>query len=195
MAAAAAVAPAAQAGLVSDLTSTALPDCGTVSQPFAQFGDYRSYYAVPNNGLESGASGWSLSGGAAVVRANEPWYVNGKGRYALALGPGASALSPPACINLLSPSIRLFAAAGTANGPLDVQVLFRGATGNLLGVLDFGALDPAGYAGWQPTSSISSLLAVPLATTSFQVRFGSGASSGAWLVDDLFVDPWANRIG
>ena len=49
-----AAAPAANAGLVSGITNTLLPTCGSSSQPFAQFGDYNSYYAVPNNGLENG---------------------------------------------------------------------------------------------------------------------------------------------
>ena len=187
-------APAANAGLVSGITGTVLPSCGPTSTPFSQFGDPRSYYAVPDNGLEGGASGWTLSG-ATVVAGNEPWFVSGRGRSALALPPGASALSPAACINLLAPSIRLFAEGQRPNGSLRVEVLFRGITGNLLGVLNTGDLEPGDYTSWRPTTSVPSLLAVPLATTSFQVRFTSKASRGTWLIDDLYVDPWANRVG
>ena len=36
-------------------------DCGSASQPFAQFGDYRTYTFGANGGLENGSTGWSLS--------------------------------------------------------------------------------------------------------------------------------------
>ena len=41
-------------------------DCGSTSQPFAQFGDYRYYTFGANGGLENGATGWSLSGARVV---------------------------------------------------------------------------------------------------------------------------------
>lgn len=53
-------------------------DCGSTSQPFAQFGDYRYYTFGANGGLESGATGWSLSG-ARVVSGNESFYVHSHG--------------------------------------------------------------------------------------------------------------------
>ena len=54
-------APAANAGLVSGLLGAALPGCGAVSYPFAQFGDTGAYCTPANNGFESGAAGWTLS--------------------------------------------------------------------------------------------------------------------------------------
>ena len=39
----------------------------SVRQTFAQFGDRGAYCSPANNGFESGAAGWTLSGGAAVV--------------------------------------------------------------------------------------------------------------------------------
>jgi hypothetical protein len=189
----AAAVPAASAGLISGLTNTLLPTCGASTQPFAQFGDYNSYYAVPNNGLESGSTGWSIGAGASVGSGNEPFYVNGYGTHSLVLAPGASAYSPSACINLLDPYIRAFARSNGADGALRAQVIFYGLTGNLLGVLNVADQQPDDFAAWQPTGTVLSALAVPLATTSFRVRFTSLASSGTWQVDDLFVDPWASR--
>ena len=191
----AASASAANAGLISGVGNLALPTCAATSQPFGQFGDSSSYYAVPNNGLEDGSAGWTLGAGASIGSGNEPWYVGGPGSHSLVLAPGATAYSPASCINLLDPHVRAFAWSNGADGALSIQVLFYGLTGNLLGVLNVaGQQQPGDFSTWQPTGDISSVLAVPLATTSFRVRFTSLAARGTWRVDDLFVDPWASRV-
>ena len=185
--------PAANAGLISGIGNLLLPSCGTSFQPFAQFGDSNSYYAPPNNGLESGTTGWTLGWGASVAAGNEPWYVGGYGSHSLVLGPGASAYSPATCISLLDPHVRAFARSNGADDPLRVQVLFYGLTGNLLGVLNVADQQPDAFSTWQPTGDVPSVLAIPIATTSFRVRFTSLAARGTWQVDDLFVDPWSIR--
>jgi hypothetical protein len=186
--------PAANAGLISGLGNLVLPTCGAVAQPFAQFGDGNSYYPVPNNGLENGAAGWSMSSGATVGSGNEPWYAAGWGSHSLVLAPGATASSPATCISLLDPSVRAFARSNGADGALNVQVVFYGLTGNLLGVLNVADQQPGDFSTWQPTGDVSSLLAVPVATTSFRIRFTSLAARGTWQVDDVFVDPWASGV-
>lgn len=184
--------PAANAGLVSGLLGSALPSCGATSQPFAQFGDGHDYCGLPNNGLESGSSGWLLSGGASVVSGNEPWHVSGAGSHALDLAPGATATSPSVPVGLLDPYFRMFARSIGANGDLRVQIVFHGLTGNLTGLLNVGDFAPGAYADWSPSSLVPSLLALPLGTSSAQVVLTSLASSGHWQVDDLYVDPWRN---
>jgi hypothetical protein len=191
--AAAFCAPAAQAGLISGLTQIVLPTCGASSQPFKTFGDLNSYYAVPNNGLENGSIGWTLGYGASVGSGNEPWYVGGAGSRSLVLKGGASAFSPPACINLLDPHARAFAKSNGANAGLRVQVIFYGLLGNTLGILNVAEQNSGDFADWQPTGNIPSALALPIATAYFRVKFTSLASSGTWQVDDLFVDPWGMR--
>ena len=185
--------PAANAGLITGIGNLLLPTCGSASQPFAQFGDYNNYFAGPNNGLEDGATGWTMGTGASVGRGNEPWYIGGFGTHSLVLAPGASAYSPSTCINLLDPHVRAFAQSNGADGALRIQVLFYGLTGNLLGALNVADQQPGAFSTWQPTGDVPSLLAVPLATTSFRVRFTSLAARGTWQVDDLFVDPWGMR--
>jgi hypothetical protein len=191
--AAAFCAPAAHAGLISGLTQLVLPTCGTNSQPFAQFGDFHSYYAVPNNGLESGSTGWSMGYGASVGYGNEPWFVGGAGTRSLVLKAGASAYSPPACINLLNPHVRAFAKSSGADDSLRAQVIFYGLLGNTLGVLNAADQDAADFTDWGPTGEVPSLLAIPLGTAFFRVKFTSLASRGTWQVDDLYVDPWSIR--
>jgi hypothetical protein len=179
--AAAFCAPAAQAGLISGLTQIVLPTCGATSQPFQTFGDLNSYYAVPNNGLENGSIGWTLG------------YGGGAGSRSLVLKGGASAYSPPACINLLDPHARAFAKSNGANAGLRVQVIFYGLLGNTLGILNVTEQNAADFPDWRPTGTIPSALALPLATAYFRVKFTSLASTGTWQVDDLFVDPWGMR--
>jgi hypothetical protein len=181
--------PAANAGLISGLVGAVLPSCGATSQPFSQFGDESNYCALSNNGFESGATGWTLSGGASVVSGNEPWYVSGAGSHALDLAPGATATSPSVPVSLLDPYFRMFGRSVGANGALQVRIVFHGLTGNLTGLLNLGQFAPGDYSDWSPSQLVPSLLALPLGTASAQVVFTSEASSGHWQVDDVYVDP------
>src|SRR2546428_5904052 len=73
-------------------------NCGATSQPFAQFGDSRYYTFGTNGGLESGASGWTMSG-AQVVSGNETYYKHSSSdSHSLSLRAGNSALTPGMCM-------------------------------------------------------------------------------------------------
>ena len=190
--AAALAVPAASAG---SLTGGLLPSCGAQTYPFAPWLDPDAYCAFPNLGFENGSAGWTLTGDAAVVSGNEPWNVSGPGSHSLQLGPGGAALSSPLPISLIDPWIRFFAQSSGANGNLGVVVIFQGVTGNLTGLLNVGSLSPSGYASWQPTSRISSALALPLLTSTARVLVYSTASHGDWSVDDFYLDPCVSRVG
>jgi hypothetical protein len=172
-----------------------LPSCGAKTYPFAPWGDDDAYCAFPNLGFESGRTAWTLTGKASIVAANEPWHVSGPGTHALQLGPGASALSSSLPVSLLDPWIRFFARSAGANGTLHVQVLFHGLLGNLTGLLNVGSLSPGSYSSWRPTPRVLSTLALPLLTTSAQVRITSQATSGSWQVDDVYLDPCVAKLG
>lgn len=187
LAAALAVSAPAQGGLISGLTGILVPSCSSTSQVFSQFGDFSWYYPVPNQGFESGKTGWTLSGSTSVVSDNEPWKVSGSGSHALTIGSGGTATSAPTCISILAPHVRLFADGRAATGALQVQVQFRGLTGNLLGLLNYGSFKPGSYGAWRPSDQVSSLLGLPLLTSSVQVKFTS--LGGTWRIDDLYVDP------
>jgi hypothetical protein len=172
-----------------------LPSCGAKSYPFRPWSDPDAYCAFPNLGFESGTTGWTLTGNTSIALANEPWHVSGAGTHSLRLGPGATALSSRLPISLLDPWVRAFARSAGANGSLRVQVLFRGLTGNLTGVLNVGSLSPGAYSSWQPTQRVLSTLALPLLTNSAQVQLTSTATSGSWQVDDVYLDPCASKLG
>lgn len=188
---AAVLAPVASASLVGAV----VPSCGATTYPFQAWGDSNAYCAFPNLGFESGATSWTLKGNAAVVAANEPWHVSGPGTHALQLGPGATALSLPLPVSLLDPYMRFFARSSGASGSLQVQVVFRGLTGNLTGLLNFGTLSPGSYATWQPSPQMLSALALPLLTSTAQVQFTSQAKSGSWQLDDVYLDPRIAKLG
>ncbi|HEY4412888.1 MAG TPA: hypothetical protein VGN06_07810 [Gaiellaceae bacterium] len=176
-------APAGNAGLLS---------CPGSLQPFAQFGDYSDYFGFANNGFENGTSGWTVSG-ASVTSGNEPWDVNGPGGNSLSIGPGGSAYSPRVCTALLAPAWRMFAKSNGANGSLRAQIVFYGLLGNITGILNVTNFGSSSYGSWEPSSNVPSLLSLPLATFSAQLRLTNTGSSGTWQVDDVFVDPWGNR--
>jgi hypothetical protein len=177
----------------------ACPDA--TSQVFAPWNDFASYAYAPNGGFESGSSGWALSGGAKIVAGNSSFFTHGAGeQYSLSLPAGSSATSPPMCISLFSSKMRFFAAnLGAPSSQLRVQVIYRGGVGGLLSLVtktlalsDFGTVTAG--AAWQPSSPIGMLSGtLPVLTQSVQFRFLPTDRTGAWLVDDVYLDPLMHR--
>jgi hypothetical protein len=154
-------------------------------QPFKPWSDYANYAFAPNGGFESGATGWSLSGGK-VVAGNEPFYVHSSAdRYSLSLPSGASATSPAMCISLLSGKMR-FVARGDSGAKVKVQIIYRGLLSSVLGILDGGTYSVGG--SWKPSPQVGMLGGIlPLLTQSVSFRFT--ASGGAVAIDDVYLDP------
>ena len=46
-------------------------------QVFSQWGDSSYYELAPDGGFEEGGTGWTFTGGAALVAGNETEYLNG----------------------------------------------------------------------------------------------------------------------
>jgi hypothetical protein len=188
---------AATAGAAS--AAVACPD--PTSTPFlSQWGDPVSYALAPDGGLENGAAGWTLLGGAKVVAGNEPFAVSGPGSHSLALPAGSSATSPPMCIGLISTTMRFFASgAGAASSGLRVQVVYGGGVGALLGGLGqtLGVSDAETIhsgAAWAPSQQFLMLGgAAPLLTRYVQFRFTPLAGGGSWRIDDVYLDPLMHR--
>src|SRR5438128_8159279 len=148
---AAAAAMTASAAAPAHAASLGLTCPTATSQPFMPWNDAAFYVPTPGGGFESGAAGWTLTGGAHVVTGNEPWMVGNAGdSHSLSLPAGSSATSPPMCIGLLSSKMRLFMQnTGAASSNLRVQVIYNGGAGALLGGLGstLGLSDRATLAG------------------------------------------------
>ena len=165
-------------------------DCGSTSQPFAQFGDYRYYTFGTNGGLESGSTGWSLSG-ARVVSGNESFYVHSRSDVnSLSLPTGSTAYTPKLCMGTTSTVMRYFV-KGSSDGSVRVEVVLRGLLGQILGVFQVSRVSTG--SSWQagpPVLNLDSLLGL-LGVSSVQLKFTT--LTGTAQIDDVYVDPWASR--
>jgi hypothetical protein len=167
----------------------------TFEQPFTPWLDFASYVLAPNGGLESGAAGWSLEGGAAVVAENESFYVHGAGdTSSLALPSGSAATTSGMCVDATWPDLRFFVRnTGSLLSTLKVEALYTDALGRPRALTV--ALLAAGST-WRPTLPVlflANLTAPPLVTdgtTSVAFRFTPQGSWSGWKIDDLYVDPF-----
>src|SRR3954468_15090625 len=165
----------------------------TLTKPFAPFNDLGLYTPVANQGLEAGATSWTLSGGAAVVGGNEPWHVAGPAdSRALDLPSGSSAITAPICIDQTYPYFRLFARnAVSGKRSLEVDVLYYDAKGKLLSTRPYGY--ETSSTAWQPSPTIAIDVWDKSATTAAPVsfRFVPKGSDAHFVIDDVLVDPYA----
>jgi hypothetical protein len=164
-------------------------------QVFQPWGDNSYYVLAPNGGFEAGGTGWSLGGGAKAVEGNESFFLNGAAdSKALALPAGSSALSPPICMSIDTPTFRLLARNnGDPASYLKVEAIYP-----LLGLLRTKTLSTV-KAGptWAPTQQMSTVLTLStvvgtLIPSAVQIRI-TPVGAGDWQIDDLYVDPFARH--
>lgn len=155
--------------------------CNTsaLSQPFAPWADFDSYELAPGGDFESPT--WTMSQGAQLVAGSEPFAATGVlGTKALELRPGASALSPPTCVDAAYPTIRMFVGG---SGAVEVYVV------------DAGVAIPVGIAAaggaWEPSLPMSSdaVLIGALSGGTATVSIELVGLAGHPRVDDVFIDP------
>lgn len=176
--------------------ATATTPCtiGTATAVFAAWGDEAAYGLAPGGSLESGTPAWTLSGGAAPAKENEPWRVAGASdARSLSLPSGASATSPLLCLELGTPTWRFFLVNRGGPGTLKAEVIVHASDGSTWPVW-VGSL--GGSASW----SLSPVLWLPkdyvallFGGTSVNVALRLTADGGDWLVDDVYVDPFKLR--
>jgi hypothetical protein len=164
----------------------------TLSQPFAAWGDSSSYEAVPGGSFEGSLTGWSLAGGATRTTGSEPYGVTGAiGRSSLMLPAGASAQSPPVCVDASDPTFRFFVRNKSLLSTVAVQVVYPTVLGTVALPLGAAVLSPT----WKPTLPMltGSLAGALLSggTTQLSLRFT--ALIGSSQIDDVFVDPRGTR--
>jgi len=184
-------APAAQAASFSE------DACGAEAstQPFRQWGDVAQYVPVPGGSFEAGDDAWALSGGAKVVAGNESHYVNSPDdTRSLSLPTGSSATSPAMCTSLHRPTFRFFTRnTGSRFSNLRVDVLYAGPLGDIR-LYHLGLLSSS---SWEPSLImpviVNFLSALPGASTDVAFRFTPQGGSGAWSIDDVYVDPASRR--
>jgi hypothetical protein len=190
--ASAALAAPANAGVLTKSATDC--DAPVTSQPFARWGDGNQYKLVPNGGLEGGASGWTLGGGAKVVAGNETYKVHGTAdNYSLELPAGSSATTPTVCVGVDDPTLRFFVRKNSGLlSTMAVSVKVETSLG-LVVTLPIG-VDLGG--SWHPSLPmlmVGNLLPLlPGDKTPVQFQF-TPLLGGDWQVDDVYVDPWRTR--
>jgi hypothetical protein len=162
------------------------------AQTFLPWTDPAWYVPAPDGGLEDGADGWTLLGGATVEDGNEPYHVGGADdRRSLALPPGSAAATAPMCIAVEHPTIRFFARnTGAPDSTLQVSVVFRDTDGHRQS-LAIGTV--TGDAAWAPTPVLPVLvnLLSLLGDQQAAFRFAPADDRGNWSIDDVYVDPYS----
>jgi hypothetical protein len=186
---------AASASSAGPLDRVLTPCADPVSHPFQAWSDGAGYALAPNGSFENGAGGWTLTGEAALTSGNEPFQVRGANdATSLSLPAGSSALSSPACVGTLSPTLRFFARnAGSPASTLRVDAVYTDALGLHWSV---PIATVSASADWAPTRAyliLANVTALPLLTNgSAQVsfRFTAQGTGGDWQIDDVFIDPY-----
>jgi hypothetical protein len=174
------IAPILALALLFAVPAAARADCAPqpLAHTFLPWLDTAWYEAAPDGGLESGGAGWTLTGGAAVVDGNDTYEP---GANLLSLPAGASATTPPMCVDLAHPTVRFFTRGGS--GALMISAVFRDLLGNEVEL-------PVGTALSSPSWAPSTVMPVVGNLLSSQVRFRF-VSLGDWRVDDVYVDPYS----
>lgn len=167
---------------------------GVFTKPFAPWGDFANYAIAPGGNFESGAQGWSLTGGAAVADGNQPFNLGTTGgTKSLSVPDGGVATSAPMCIDSTYPHFRLVARnTGKPGTGLRVEVLFLNEKGGIKS--SSSGTVYAGSTDWfMPDSLKIGVYFNPdvnagAAPVNFRFR---AEKDSAWRIDDVYVDPYA----
>jgi hypothetical protein len=161
------------------------------STVFASYHDTALYSLAPDGDFEAGAAGWTLGDGAAVAGESSSIQLgDALGASSLELAPGASATTPPICVERGFPRFRFAArSTGAPRGVLRVRVLYgAGRKSKKTGRIRAAA-------EWKVTRRLA------LAQGRFHLRRGQSAnvqlrftaSRGTVRIDDVYVDPRLRR--
>ena len=152
---------------------------------FKPWHDRALYTLAPGGDFETLAEGWTLEGG--VLAADSSPFLLGAalGASSLELPAGASAVTPPICVERGFPSFRFVArSVGEERAVMKVQVLYADGKKKATGRVKPGA-------EWAPTRKLS------LAQGRFKIRRGRSAqvqlrfavTTGTARLDDVYIDP------
>jgi hypothetical protein len=184
------------AAFVAAPAARASTSCGysAFEQPFLNWNDSGYYVLAKSGSFEKGASGWGLTGGAAVQSPGNPLRSTSS-KYALSLPAGSSATSPQICVETGYPYSRMFAYTSVRNSAysasLKVELLYTDAGTGKSVTQQVTTL--ANEPSWDATARIS--LASPDnikpdSNGRLWVRYRfTPLYQTAWMIDDLYVDP------
>lgn len=211
----AAAATAAAVFAVAPAAASAACVQAPTTKAFSKVGDNADYSVAPGGDFESGAAGWTLTGGAKVINGNESLgYFKGSilpGSKSLALPVGATATSPEFCVDETNPYFRFMAKPDSSMSGYRAVVIYRNAAGDVTNAQFTSSADVKWGEGSWSASAISPLATkIPLSATnptaSVQLLFVStgnqvavginfwgkftGGDVGQTVIDSVMVDPY-----
>lgn len=158
-------------------------------QVFSQGGDNGYYELAPDGGFEEGGTGWTFRGDAQLVAGNESEYLNGpEDKTSLSLPSGSSATSPRVCVDENTPGFRLMTANGGAwSSKLRVTVSYELPGENWSRDTEIHADHE-----WSPTQVLKLEYDSGKERVA-RITLAPRDEKGGWLIDDLYIDPWARH--
>jgi len=179
-------------GLAACATS-ALAACSypEAEQVFTPWNDNGYYQLAPDGTLAGGGTGWTLEDGAELVsEGNARGHAGSEEETALSLPFGATATSPPFCVDATTPNFRfMMRNIGDKGGKLRVTVTYA----NTRKVVKAKNSDVhADLEEWAPTPSLK-LETGDEPEREARITFTAKDPKSNYLVDDLYVDPFARH--
>jgi hypothetical protein len=163
------------------------------SAVFSTFGDHATYSLAPGGSFESGAAGWSLAR-SSVASGNESFFIHSKSdSNSLSIGANGSAVSPPICVGITTPTFRFVARRTSGSwAQMNVNLLWTDASGTTH-TTTAGSVN--GDSGWAVTPVMNLGSSLPLwqpgSTLSVRLQFAPAQYGGDWAIDDVYIDPYA----
>jgi hypothetical protein len=171
-------------------------DDSEIETPFTSWSDDADYFLNRQGDVSDGAGDWTLDGSAAIAAQDNAYTAHPSDPAAsISLGAGDSATAPTTCVTIDDPSMRFFVRnTGSETGTLRVDVTYTDENGaQQTGTLATLTSADAGDA-WTPSPVVA--LSAPLVAqlsdeyTPVKFSFTAEGEGSAWLVDDVYVDPY-----
>jgi hypothetical protein len=157
-------------------------------QVFSEYGDNAYYELAPDGGLEGGGTGWTFTNGARLENGRETSVNSDAPNQVSASVPfGATAISPPVCVDATTPSFRLMTInSGKKDTKLKVKVIYETPK------IETRTTEIRASNIWGPTEALE-LRVDKYEERVARIAFTPKEKEGAWLIDDLYIDPFARR--
>jgi hypothetical protein len=160
-------------------------------QVFTPWNDDGFYQLAPDGSLAAGGTGWTLEGGAELVsESNLRGHAGSEEETAVSLPFGATATSPTFCVDETTPNFRfMMRNIGDKGGKIRVTVTYA----NTRKVVKAKNSDVHGdLEEWAPTPSLK-LETGDEPEREARITFTAKDPKSNYLVDDLYVDPFARH--
>jgi hypothetical protein len=168
-----------------------------IENPFTAWDDSADYFLIPQGDASEEAGDWSFDGSGGLA-AQDNSYTSHPGDPAAAsisLGAGDAATTPTTCVTIDDPTLRFFVRnTGASTGTLRVDVNYEDDEFNQH--TETLATLTSSDAGDAWTASPVVALSAPLVAlldddyTPVTFTFTAEGDGSAWLVDDVYVDPY-----